>query len=698
MLVLIAVTLLTGYIAYKYYSKTTKPESLKDKLDIPTVEGSLPFIGHALSFRKDILGFVRNASLKYGKVFKMKIVNKEMVVVCDRTLLKDFFKATEDKMSLYDVLEGLFFDSAFSDDPNSMRTIIGLIKETIALRYEEFAPKIIDQAEKMVKRIKNSNTKCDLTSEMIRFVSATSAKCFMGYDINDEFFEALMKFTHLLNKIIVLTYFMPKWMLRIIYGKQLKSYRMIMSNILSPEINKYRHDLAKNESLIFRRAVDFIGENGNKLNNEEIGGIITCLLYISSENTSLGASASLVDLALNPEWWNKVKEETENLLKNNDINGLFKSELINSCVIESGRMNVHIFPLNRKPKSTESCIGDYYIGDAQIVGVCEPMLMTDIYAEDVFKNPKCYNPGRFMGENPEPKDSAVLLTFGDRVHKCPGRMFAIYEIIAAIAMTVSNFERFDLKREKMPELDYFSPSAFSERHVDVEFKALQNIIKRDMTQNNNVLMPLKPKYTKKNIIRYENGWLIKGFLSNEINMFKYTLEMTKNSKEHMEILNVPKKTAYPIMFYNLVYTGTSNCEKPDLWLSAAETAWEYLISNNEITEEIPEFNSVYAQMFDTDSVMADHYDQGVDWGVSFSLGASCDFRFGEGKIILDSGDAFIADFSKVLHGVPKVHINASSWVYEDNDFNRTRMSIQVRNVKNYKSMPENEFKKMLKSY
>lgn len=414
---IILVTFICVYIVYKLFNKKEIPEGTRE---IPKVGWSLPLIGHALSFRKDILGFVRNASLKYGKVFKIQIVNKEMVVVCDRSLTKEFFKATEDSMSLYDVLDGLFFDTAFSDDPNSLRTNIDLIKSTVALRYEEFAPKIISEAETMIKRIKTNKNKCDLTQQMIRFVAATSARCFMGYDINDEFFDALMKFTELLNKIIVLTYFMPKWLIKMLYAKQLRSYRMIMTRLLISEINKYRTDCAKSDSLIFRRAVDYVGKDGKRLTNEDIGGIITCLLYISSENTSLGASAVLVDLALNPEWWNKAKNETERLLQNNDINGLFKSELLNACVIESGRLNVHIFPLNRKPKNKDACLGDYYIGDAQTVGICEPMLMHDIYSEDVFKNPKIYNPGRFIGPNAESKEPLKLLTFGCHTHFCPG--------------------------------------------------------------------------------------------------------------------------------------------------------------------------------------------------------------------------------------------------------------------------------------
>lgn len=276
-------------------------------------------------------------------------------------------------------------------------------------------------------------------------------------------------------------------------------------------------------------------------------------------------------------------------------------------------------------------------------------------------------------------------------------MFAIYEIMAALAMVVSNFERFDIKRETLPELDYFSPSAFSERHVDVEFKELAQVVKRNSNVNTNVIMPLKPINIKKNIHRYENGWLIKNFINEDAceQMFKYTIDMTKNTKEHQEIMSIPKKSAFPIMFYNLVYTGTSNCATPDNWFDIAKHAWNYLVETGEIDMKSPDFNSVYAQMFDIESVMSNHYDQGVDWGVSVSLGASCDFIFGNGKIILDSGDVFIADFSKTLHGVSKVHINTPEWIHNVTNFDRARMSVQIRHVDKMNNMSETDFKKML---
>src|SRR5690554_6327434 len=54
----------------------------------------------------------------------------------------------------------------------------------------------------------------ELKYEMIRFISRTSASCFVGIDLSDEFFDTLMEFNEKLNRIVVSTYVVPRSILR----------------------------------------------------------------------------------------------------------------------------------------------------------------------------------------------------------------------------------------------------------------------------------------------------------------------------------------------------------------------------------------------------------------------------------------------------------------------------------------------------
>jgi len=214
------------------------------------------------------------------------------------------------------------------------------------------------------------------------------------------------------------------------------------------------------------------------------------------------------------------------------------------------------------------------------------------------------------------------------------------------------------------------------------------------------------KYTINKIYGQDGhfGWLIQKFLSPEdqLSFYRYTIELSKDSNESKDIITAPSNKAYPITYYNLVYTNTSNCSIPIKWFNWALEIWNLMLKNADKLGfpyiEFNSFNSLYAQLFGMKGTMSIHKDEYVNWGISINLGADCDFLFGENKIKLKSGDIFIADFSKVDHAVLKVYDNIPDWLQELHKFNRTRMSIQIRDISNLvpkKHLTINEFKNLI---
>lgn len=99
-------------------------------------------------------------------------------------------------------------------------------------------------------------------------------------------------------------------------------------------------------------AVDTIDEKtGKGLTNEEIGELVICLLYVSSENTALGLTNLMVNLAQHPTHWKKAREEATKYLitRKGDIKGLMASKYMHSLVIETARLNSHFFSIGRHP-------------------------------------------------------------------------------------------------------------------------------------------------------------------------------------------------------------------------------------------------------------------------------------------------------------------------------------------------------------
>jgi hypothetical protein len=204
-----------------------------DLNEVPWVTGGYPFIGHGIQFGKDIIAFIRRAYVDHGKVFKIKIFRKKIAVICDHEMKAEFFKFKENEMSMYKVLASLYFGDAFAEDPNTLPTIIKLVSSTVKIRAEKFAPKIADEAQRAIQRLKNDPnlSNIDISHEVIKFIACTSARCFIGVELTDDFFNTFERFTYLVNKIVVLTYFFPKSLLRFVFNPFLKRYRPKSMNI-----------------------------------------------------------------------------------------------------------------------------------------------------------------------------------------------------------------------------------------------------------------------------------------------------------------------------------------------------------------------------------------------------------------------------------------------------------------------------------
>ncbi len=712
--IFIVAVLFIIYRNFTNYYKYKTPEHLTHLKSVPVVEGGLPFIGHGIEFSKDIIGFVGRCQAKYGNIFRVQIYRTDMIIICDRSLVKEFFAKKENDLSLVHTLNRLFFGDGFSDDETFLTSIMQIVKTTIKVKFEDFIPKIADEANKMVDIMKlESGKKVMLTDVTTKFVARTSASCFLCIDLTDEFYGDLIKFSCLLNKIVILTYFFPKWFLKIVLKPILAIYRNRMISSLEPLFQEYRNDPTKKDSPVIRKAMDYIDPITNKpLTNEQIGSIIVCLLYVSSENTALGLSAVITDLAVNDDYWHKVRKESKPYLDNNDLRGLLKNaQTIDSCFKESSRMNTHIFPLNRFPVNKNSSLGDYYVGGATSVGLCAPILMCkNNCASDIYENPEKYNPERFLTGN-APKSSTDVITFGSGIHKCPGELFGTYEIKTAIALITNIFKPFKL--DNIPELNYFSPSAFAERALEIEFEP-GNYTEDDYIDDK-IIDTFKIKYNGKELHAkmYNGGLLVKEFLERDeqIEYFNYSTSLAEGSIELSNIKNASPNHATPIAYYNLVYTGTSNCAEPTKFYELGTNIWNIVSQYTEFTKfEKQTFvpNSVYCQLFGENSKISPHKDEYCDWGISVSIGSSCDFMFGEDKIVLDSGDIFIADFSKVTHAVTKIHDNLPGFMDEEAEcdvktYGMSRLSIQIRDIDNNMFKRDNmlsidEFKNMIVSY
>jgi len=259
----------------------------------------------------------------------------------------------------------------------------------------------------------------------------------------------------------------PKWLLTLTISGKFRKSRERMFKYLENEIESYRDETNEKRTsqpegfCEPRRSQLILTGIKDGLSNLEIAQLIICLLYVGSENTSMLLHAAIIDIAKNPTIWSELYNE---LCDNPDA--VFTSQLLESCILESARLNSNAFAVARSPKDSNKTLGEYHVGNVDQVVICEIMMM--IHGDTPYSNPTEYNPKRFMDPLNEPKRAQDILSWGAIVHACPGKNFALYEIKAGIAAMINKFEPFDVTF--YGETDYFSTTTFADRKVNLNLK------------------------------------------------------------------------------------------------------------------------------------------------------------------------------------------------------------------------------------
>jgi cytochrome P450 len=613
--------------------------------DIPLFTGFLPIIGHTLELGKPDVFKKMAIAAKTTPIFKLSIFLRDIAVIVDPKMLPDYFKIPEKEMSMYDVLENLYFGKALSDNDSSFAKIISIIRKSLNMNLSEYVNTIAEEATFEISKMTSDPT--DVLAVCKSFVANTSSKCFLGRRLTDLEYEILKKFSALLNFVIITTYFLPHWAITMLWGKKLRALRVQLRESFYPDIEKFIDKTNTTTSKIIHYSLDTQNDNVSRSQTLiNTGDIIVSLLYVATENTALGISNTVYDVITHPEVWNEMQKQ----LRTCKEDEILTNDYIDSVIWETARTNSHMFSLNRASVKQKFFYGHDVSGVDSLVVSNHVMLVYGEEAASKFVNPTKYDPLRFKSKD-SLKTMKNIITWGSGVHGCVGRLFAQYEtkiFLYYLCKTTTTMRRIS----KYGELNYFSPSAYAERKYLAEFN-LTNIRCVSMVNGEKV-------YIARNFVSVSEQ---KAILANLCNIGTST---TKSG--NFKVLK----------YHNLAYTAKSNAEYIN---------FEFINRLIAKVDCLKDFNPNSFYSVAMRNGMVAHRDKYVSMGVSLSLGADADFVMGDKTFRLRSGDVIVADFGNLPHGIKTVYHNTvPSWfdaIMLDGNF--VRCSLQIREVRQYAS-------------
>ncbi|CAL1703009.1 unnamed protein product [Somion occarium] len=442
--------------------------------DIPAVTPTTPI----LSFWGSIKNLTHNKELilegyhKYkGRAFKVPELFRWHVIVTGPKLVDELRKAPDEMLSFKDaVIEQISMDWTFGPAIMGNPYHIPLIRSNLTRNLVVLFSGV---REELMAAFNDAIPPSDdwiavpALETLMTIVSRTSNRIFVGLPTcrNPDYVDLNIKFTIDAVTTGIMLNMVPAF-LRPIVGRLLTSVpKSIERGVkhLGPVIKEryrmveeYGHDYEGKPNDMLSWLID--EAEGVETGARELVLRILSINFGAIHTSSNSFTHALYRLASNPEWTLTLREEVEQVVKEEGWtkNALQKMHKVDSFLKESQRCDglgsVSI---------TRLAVQDFTFSDGTFIpkGTFVSAAMMPIHHdEEFYENPEMFNPWRFAekrsGEGEELKHQLVstnteYITFGHGKHACPGRFFAANELKGMLAHVVTTY---DVKLEKDGEI------------------------------------------------------------------------------------------------------------------------------------------------------------------------------------------------------------------------------------------------------
>ena len=164
-------------------------------------------------------------------------------------------------------------------------------------------------------------------------------------------------------------------------------------------------------------------EDGNQFTDDDVVNHMIFLMSAATDTSAAAATAVLHQLALHPEWQDRVRAESSAEIVNGrlDLAALDRLQTLGMVIKESMRLFAPVPAIFRKALADTSIQGHFVPADTMIV--VAPWL--NHYWPGLWTSPHTFDPERFGDARREDRSHRLaFMPFGAGAHKCIGMHFA----------------------------------------------------------------------------------------------------------------------------------------------------------------------------------------------------------------------------------------------------------------------------------
>lgn len=404
---------------------------------IPLLNGKTPILGHTIDFFKKPYELLKRGYTTNGDIFKIRLLNKDIIVLLGPDNNKFFFNETDKTLSIREAYpffakmfnKDFYFMGDFESYKNQRDIILPCFHRN---QMHAYIDTMHYETVAFIKKMGDKGT-FDLTTEFGVLVMNIAAHSFLGNDfkekLGDSIFDDFRNFSKGMTPLI------PTW---------LPTPSNIQSNqakkTLHKKLLKLINDRRTNPVTppdFFQTLVEAKYKNGKPADNDTIINLILLLVWAGHETTAGHISWALINLLQNPEYLKQVTAQQSAILGTNlffEMKEANQLKLIDYALKETERLHPVAYILTRVTKE-DIHLNNYFI--PKNTPLFAAPSISHIMPE-VFKNPETYNPLRFKNSKDIPNHS--LIGFGGGTHRCTGVNFAYLEMKVVLTILLQYYE------------------------------------------------------------------------------------------------------------------------------------------------------------------------------------------------------------------------------------------------------------------
>jgi len=407
----------------------------------PKMPGALPIIGHMIDFGKNPFDYMMKLRGKLGEIGEFRMFHQEMVLLTGPEGNEAFFRAPDaqlDQNEAYKVMTPIFGKGVVFDAPphikdQQLKMLMPVLRDKPMRTYSKV---IVQEVEEAIKDWGDTG-EVDLLEFMKQLTIYTSSHCLLGdefrYELNEEFAELY----HALEKgMAPIAFIFPNLPIPVLRRRD--KARVRLQELVTGIIEKRAKKTEKSDDA-FQMLIDTRYEDGSALSPHEITGMLIGTLFAGHHTTAGTATWIALELARNPENYEQVLKEFDDLYgENGDVTfeSLRTIPVFERVIKEVLRLHPPLIFLIRKV-AKDLPFKDYLIKAGKYVCV-SPRVSHRI--PEIFPNPDKFDPDRFTEERQEDAKPFTWVAFGGGRHKCSGNAFAMLQLKAIHAILLRRYK------------------------------------------------------------------------------------------------------------------------------------------------------------------------------------------------------------------------------------------------------------------